>query len=306
MQAPEQPSPIDESARIARIARFVLAHRRLVIVAWLVVFLAGAASASHVSKRLAVDFSLPGQPGYETSLKIARIYGNGGEEPPALAVLTVPAGHTVAGERGQIAAAVRAHACRLPRGACARLRQRRGPAHDHARRAHHVPDPVHAAGEDLRHHEDPRARGARARRLAAARYAGTAHGPRAALKRRRNLRQPGSIPGDDLRRPRRAGGAGVRVRLNAGVRAADDRGSGDPHHAAGDPRPHLYRRRVLHRAVPRLARRPRRGDRLLAVDRHALARGARARALKPRRGGRGDGHRRARRGAVRASPWRSA
>ena len=106
MQAPEQPSPIDESARIARIARFVLAHRRLVIVAWLVVFLAGAASASHVSKRLAVDFSLPGQPGYETSLKIARIYGNGGEEPPALAVLTVPAGHTVAGERGQIAAAV--------------------------------------------------------------------------------------------------------------------------------------------------------------------------------------------------------
>jgi RND superfamily putative drug exporter len=96
---------IDERARIARLARFVLAHRRLVMVAWLVVFLAGAAGASHVSKRLAVDFSLPGQPGYVTSQKIARTYGNGGQEPPALAVITVPAGQTVLGERAQIVAA---------------------------------------------------------------------------------------------------------------------------------------------------------------------------------------------------------
>jgi RND superfamily putative drug exporter len=97
---------IDERAGIARLARFVLAHRRLVMVAWLVVFLAAAASASHVSKRLSSDFSLPGQPGYETSLAITRLYGNGGLEPPSLVVLTVPAGRTVLGERGQIVAAV--------------------------------------------------------------------------------------------------------------------------------------------------------------------------------------------------------
>jgi RND superfamily putative drug exporter len=111
---PEQLSPIDESARIARLARFVLAHRRLVIVAWLVVFLAGAAGASHVSKRLAVDFSLPGQPGYETSLKIASLYGNGGQEPPSLAVITVPPGRTVTGERAQILAAVQRMRARMP------------------------------------------------------------------------------------------------------------------------------------------------------------------------------------------------
>ncbi len=99
-------SAIDERAGIARLTRFVLAHRRLVMVAWLVVFLASAAGASHVSKRLSSDFSLPGQPGYETSLEIARLYDNGGLEPPSLAVLTVPAGHTVLGERGQIVAAV--------------------------------------------------------------------------------------------------------------------------------------------------------------------------------------------------------
>jgi RND superfamily putative drug exporter len=108
------PSDIDERASIARLARFVLAHRRLVMVGWLVVFLAGAAGASHVSKRLAADFSLPGQPGYETSLKITRLYGNGGLEPPSLAVLTVPPGHTVMGERAQILAAVQRMRASVP------------------------------------------------------------------------------------------------------------------------------------------------------------------------------------------------
>jgi RND superfamily putative drug exporter len=107
-------SAIDERAVIARLARFVLAHRRLVMAAWLVVFLAGAAGASHVSKRLSSDFSLPGQPGYETSLEITRLYGNGGLEPPSLVVLTVPAGHTVLGERGQIVAAVTRMRASLP------------------------------------------------------------------------------------------------------------------------------------------------------------------------------------------------
>ncbi len=107
-------SDIDERASVARLARFVLAHRRLVMVGWLVVFLAGAAGASHVSKRLAADFSLPGQPGYETSLKITRLYGNGGLEPPSLAVLTVPPGHTVLGERAQILAAVQRMRASVP------------------------------------------------------------------------------------------------------------------------------------------------------------------------------------------------
>ncbi len=107
--APEPSSglpAIDEHSKIARLAHFVLAHRRLVMVTWLVVFLAGAAGASHVSKRLSVDFSLPGQPGYETAKKITHLYGNGGQEPPSIAVITAPPGHTVNGEQGQIVAAL--------------------------------------------------------------------------------------------------------------------------------------------------------------------------------------------------------
>ncbi|HEU0315782.1 MAG TPA: MMPL family transporter [Solirubrobacteraceae bacterium] len=83
----------------------MLAHRRLVIVAWVVVFIAGGAGASAVSKRLSFDFSLPGQPGYETAKKIDRLYGNGGDGPTSVVVVTLPAGQTVAAEQGRLAGA---------------------------------------------------------------------------------------------------------------------------------------------------------------------------------------------------------
>ncbi len=100
-----QGMPIDERSALARLTRFVLVHRRPVIAGWLVVLLAGALGASHVSSRLQLDFSLPGQPGYETAQKIVRTYGNGGIIPPAIAVVTVPPGQTVRGEQARIAAA---------------------------------------------------------------------------------------------------------------------------------------------------------------------------------------------------------
>jgi RND superfamily putative drug exporter len=104
--SPDGGMEINERTAIARLARFVLAHRRVVIAGWLVVLLAGAAGASHVSKRLQLDFSLPGQPGYETARRIVAVYGNGGIIPPAIAVITVPPGQTVRGEQRQIAASL--------------------------------------------------------------------------------------------------------------------------------------------------------------------------------------------------------
>jgi RND superfamily putative drug exporter len=95
----------DERATTVRLARFVLAHRRAVMIVWLIVFLAGAMGASHVSKRLSLDFSLPGQPGYETARQIIRHYDNGGDEAPAILVVTAPAGQSVRGEQTQVAAA---------------------------------------------------------------------------------------------------------------------------------------------------------------------------------------------------------
>jgi RND superfamily putative drug exporter len=100
---------------IARLARWVLAHRRLVIVLWVVAFLAGSFGASHVSKRLSFDFSLPGQPGYETGQKIAKAYGNGGSSPSAVLVVTAPGGQTILGERAQIAAAFASARAASPR-----------------------------------------------------------------------------------------------------------------------------------------------------------------------------------------------
>src|SRR5215831_5360343 len=89
------PAPAPQTGAIVRLARFVLAHRRLVIVLWLLLLPAGIYGASHVSNRLKVDFSLPGQPGYETAKKITHLYGNGGDTDPTVVLVTLPPGHTV-------------------------------------------------------------------------------------------------------------------------------------------------------------------------------------------------------------------
>jgi putative drug exporter of the RND superfamily len=74
------------------LTRLVLRHRRIVTAAWLVIFLAGGWASSGISKRLSFDFSLPGQAGHETAVKLVKLYGNGGEMAPLVATLSVPAG----------------------------------------------------------------------------------------------------------------------------------------------------------------------------------------------------------------------
>ena len=95
--------PFDSQDHLpGRVARFVLRRRRVVMVAWLVVFLAGGFAAGQVSNRLKFTFSLPGQPGYETAHKITQLYGNGGETSPDIAVVTAPTGQTVASDQAAI------------------------------------------------------------------------------------------------------------------------------------------------------------------------------------------------------------
>ena len=57
-------APLVATSLLGRLAVVVLHHRRIVMIAWLVVVIFGGMAASGISNRLSFDFSLPGQPGY--------------------------------------------------------------------------------------------------------------------------------------------------------------------------------------------------------------------------------------------------
>jgi RND superfamily putative drug exporter len=98
----------DLRGAIPRLGRAVLRHRRRVLVIWLILFIAGMAGAGSVSNRLKVDFSLPGQPGYETAKKVQQIYGSGLGQPPTIVVVTAPAGGSAKADATKLAAAFNA------------------------------------------------------------------------------------------------------------------------------------------------------------------------------------------------------
>ena len=85
-----------------RIAEFVLRHRRLVGVAWLIVFIVGVLLTQRTNDRLVIDFSLPGQPGTETANQIDREFHAGGKTAPFVASITLPAGQTVTQQSDEI------------------------------------------------------------------------------------------------------------------------------------------------------------------------------------------------------------
>ncbi|MGH8939345.1 MAG: MMPL family transporter, partial [Actinomycetes bacterium] len=87
---------------MTRLAEFVLRHRRLVMVFWLAMLVVGGWAAGRTTDRLSVDFSLPGQPGYQTEKELLADYGNGGSNQPYLPVVTVPEGETVQEHQSEI------------------------------------------------------------------------------------------------------------------------------------------------------------------------------------------------------------
>ena len=82
------------------ITRYCLRHRGLVVLAWLILALAGAATASTTTGRLTHNFATPGTAAYTANQQIMRTFGVDGNEQPTIGVLTLPAGrsmHTAAG-----------------------------------------------------------------------------------------------------------------------------------------------------------------------------------------------------------------
>ena len=104
------------SRGVARIARWSIAHRWIVIAGWLILTLVGGLAAAQSGHRLSYAFDLPGQPAYETNTAILARFGSGGDNPPLVVAVRLPAGTSVtaAGVKNELGAVFGAAARALP------------------------------------------------------------------------------------------------------------------------------------------------------------------------------------------------
>jgi putative drug exporter of the RND superfamily len=81
---------------ISSLTRWVLSHKRTVVLAWVVLTIAGIAAAGPASDALKSELSVPDKEGWETNVTIAEHYrGTGGESTPLVPVVTLPEGKSV-------------------------------------------------------------------------------------------------------------------------------------------------------------------------------------------------------------------
>jgi putative drug exporter of the RND superfamily len=81
---------------VSSLTRWVLAHKRVVVITWIALTIGGIAAAGPASKALKGEFSVPGKEGWKTTVAIAERYGtdrNGSK--PLVPVVTLPDGKTV-------------------------------------------------------------------------------------------------------------------------------------------------------------------------------------------------------------------
>ena len=81
---------------MSSLSRWVLSHKRTVVVAWIALTIAGVMAAGPASDALEPEFSVPDGEGWETNVAIAEQFeGTGGESPPLIPVVTLPEGESV-------------------------------------------------------------------------------------------------------------------------------------------------------------------------------------------------------------------
>ena len=76
------------------LTRFVLRHKALVALFWVVVAAVGVMTISGTTHRMTNNFAMPGQ-AFKVDNQIVSQYGNGGSQAPYLPVITIPAGQKV-------------------------------------------------------------------------------------------------------------------------------------------------------------------------------------------------------------------
>jgi RND superfamily putative drug exporter len=79
---------------MAGFTRFILRHKLMVVLFWVVVTIFAAATVSKATSALSFDFSAPGEEGYETNMDIAQAYGLDETNPPMVLVATLPQGQS--------------------------------------------------------------------------------------------------------------------------------------------------------------------------------------------------------------------
>jgi putative drug exporter of the RND superfamily len=91
---------------VSSLTRWVLAHKRTVVLSWLVLTVVGIAVAGPAADALTPGYSVPGKEGWETNVAVAARYGDtGGITSPLVPVVTLPEGKTVdaTGVRAELA-----------------------------------------------------------------------------------------------------------------------------------------------------------------------------------------------------------
>jgi putative drug exporter of the RND superfamily len=81
---------------VSSITRWVLAHKRIVALTWIVLTVVGIATVNQATKAMDQKFSVPGKEGWETNVAITEhFHGTGGDTAPIVPVVTLPQGKTV-------------------------------------------------------------------------------------------------------------------------------------------------------------------------------------------------------------------
>ncbi|MGH2955477.1 MAG: MMPL family transporter [Solirubrobacterales bacterium] len=81
---------------MSSLTRWVLTHKKTVVVSWIVLTIAGIMAAGPATENLEPEFSVPEKEGWETNVAIAEQYrGTGGNTAPLLPVVTIPDGQSV-------------------------------------------------------------------------------------------------------------------------------------------------------------------------------------------------------------------
>jgi putative drug exporter of the RND superfamily len=81
---------------LSSLTRWVLSHKRTVVVAWIFLTIAGIAAAGPATDALEPEFSVPDKEGWETNVAIADRYrGTGGDTAPLVPVVTLPDNETL-------------------------------------------------------------------------------------------------------------------------------------------------------------------------------------------------------------------